>query len=32
MVSRWALEIVLVFHICVTFGLNWFFHPSRQQL
>jgi hypothetical protein len=32
MVPRWALKSVLDFHIRVTFGLDWFFHPGRQQL
>jgi hypothetical protein len=31
-VPRWTLEIVLAFHICVTFCLDRFFHPGRQQL
>jgi hypothetical protein len=32
MVPRWALKTVLAFDIRVTFWLDWFFHPGRQQL
>jgi hypothetical protein len=32
MMARRALKNVLAFHVRVTFRLDWFFHPGRQQL
>jgi len=32
MMARRALKGVLAFYVLVTFCLDWFFHPGRQQL